>query len=101
MRNRLLPALAFAILAAGCSVPPEETPATPAGAAQSAVVRNLALEGGCWILETPTGRVQPLELPAELRRDGQRVLVVLQDAPDVMTTCQTGTPKHVVSIKAE
>jgi hypothetical protein len=101
MRMRLLPLLVSTMAATSCSMGPRETATASAGAAVSAVVRNLTLEGGCWVLDTPAGRVQPLELPTELRRDGQRVLVVLQDAPDIMTTCQAGVPKHVVSIKAE
>lgn len=97
MRTRTMTTLVLMLLAAACSVGPRQQ----ATAAQSAVVRHLALEGGCWILETPGGRVQPLELPAELRRDGQRVVVVLADAPDVMTACQAGVVKRIVSIRAE
>lgn len=101
MRIVVFPVLASSMAMAGCNGGPREPAAPPAGGAQSAVVRNLTVEGGCWVLETPSGRVQPLELPEALRRDGQRVLVVLADAPDIMTTCQAGVPKHVVSIKAE
>jgi hypothetical protein len=98
MQIRMLPALVLVMVATACSVAPRDK-ADPA--ALSAVVRYLQLEGGCWVLETPGGKVQPLDLPAELRRDGQRVVVVLADAPDVMTTCQAGPVKRIVSIKAE
>ncbi len=101
MQTRLLPALLSMMAATACSVAPPETAADPGAAAQAAVVRYLGVEGGCWVLETPSGKVQPLELPAPLRRDGQRVVVVLADAPDVMTTCQAGPVKRIVSIKAE
>lgn len=98
MRGHVFVALAMVMVATACSVAPKQA---PAAAAQPAVVRQLGIEGGCWALETPAGRVQPLDLPAEFRRDGQRVLVVLEDAPGIMTTCQAGAPKRVLSITAE
>jgi hypothetical protein len=63
-------------------------------------VRHVAVEGGCWIIETAQGRMQPVDLPERFRVDGLPVRVKLRDAPDSMSVCQVGTLKHVDEITA-
>jgi hypothetical protein len=72
------------------------TSATAAG--EPATVRFVDVEAGCWVLETASGRVQPVELAEEFRIDGLEVTVVLRDAPDMMSLCQVGPLKTVESI---
>lgn len=63
-------------------------------------VRKVDVEGGCWIIETAQGRVQPVDLPERFRVDGLAVRVTLRDAPGIMSVCQVGTPKHVAAVTA-
>ena len=56
------------------------------------------VEGGCWALDTHRGRYEPIGLPQEFRVDGQRVRVVLSDAPGWASMCMIGTLAHVDSI---
>ena len=63
-----------------------------------ATVRFVQVETGCWVLETNTGRVQPVELAEEFRVDGLEVNVVLRDAPPMMGVCQVGPYKAVDKI---
>jgi len=62
-------------------------------------VRLVDVEGGCWVIETAQGRVQPIHLPNAYRKDGLRVKVVLSDAPAMMSACQVGELKKVESIE--
>ena len=65
-----------------------------------ATVRHLNLEGGCWLLETPTGaKYQPTELTDAFRVDGMTVSVTLKDAPDMMSICMVAPLVEVVDIK--
>lgn len=82
----------------------------PAGAPTSArpdepksvegTVRYVAVEGGCWIIQTAQERVQPVDLPERFRVDGLAVRVTLRDADDMMSACQVGPLKHVETITA-
>ncbi|WP_129649403.1 hypothetical protein [Peristeroidobacter agariperforans] len=63
-------------------------------------VRYVAVEGGCWIIETAHERVQPVDLPERFRVDGKAVRVTLRDAPDMMSVCQVGPLKHVETMTA-
>jgi hypothetical protein len=63
-------------------------------------VRHVGVEGGCWVIETAQGRVQPVDLPESFRVDGMAVRVTLRDAPDMMSVCQVGPLKHVDAITA-
>jgi hypothetical protein len=56
-----------------------------------AAVLFIDIEGGCWTLETPTGRrYEPTNLTSRFRTNGLRVHVVLRGAPDVVGICQMG-----------
>lgn len=101
MHVRKMLVLAPCLAALACSSKPPQLATAPATAMQAAVVRHLAVEGGCWVLETAGGNVQPLGLPEELKKDGQRVLVVLEDVPEMATICQAGPVKRVVTIRGE
>lgn len=74
----------------------------PAAAVESegepATVRFVQVETGCWVIETETERVQPVELAEEFRVDGLEVNVVLRDAPPMMGVCQVGPYKTVAKI---
>ncbi len=71
----------------------------------SGTVHFLEVEGGCWQLETDSGRryeLQPEQAPASLLRDGARVSVVAQPAEGSATGCQVGMPldvRRVVSVE--
>jgi hypothetical protein len=59
--------------------------------ATQATVRFIDLEGGCWVIETGSGRrYQPVNLASGLRTDGLEVNVVMRDAPGVASLCQVG-----------
>lgn len=84
---------------AACSSQPEAPQAVSGqGEGESATVRHLQLEGGCWALETKSGRVQPIDLPEEYKQDGLKVKVVLRDAGGAMSVCQIGPMKRVERI---
>ena len=64
-----------------------------------ATARSLStVEGGCWALDTHRGRYEPMSLPERFRMDGQRVRVVLRDAPNSGSICQIGTLVLIDSI---
>ncbi|MGH7427977.1 MAG: hypothetical protein ACREJ4_06425 [Candidatus Methylomirabilaceae bacterium] len=43
-------------------------------------IRFVAIEGGCWALQTPQGDYEPFNLPEGYRLNGLRVHVVLRGA---------------------
>ena len=45
-----------------------------------ATVRFVAVEGGCWALQTPGGDYEPANLPQRYRVNGLRVHVVMRGA---------------------
>ena len=46
----------------------------------NATVRFVAIEGGCWAIQTPNGDYEPADLPERYRVNGLRVHVVLRGA---------------------
>jgi len=56
--------------------------------ATNATIRFVNLEGGCWALETSTGRYEAIGLPQEFRKDGLAVYVVVHGAPQAVSICQ-------------
>src|SRR5438445_8791149 len=56
--------------------------------ATNATVRFVNLEGGCWALETPRGKYEPLGLPSAFRIDGLAVYAVVRGAPTAVSICQ-------------
>lgn len=64
----------------------------------NATVRFVALEGGCWAIQTPRGEYEAVNLPERFRVNGLRVNVVLRGA-HVYTVCQIAAPVNVDSIR--
>jgi hypothetical protein len=98
VRSAVIPIL---IAIAACSADKPDAP-TSARSGETAevdgTVRKVDVEGGCWIIETSHGRVQPIDLAERYRVDGLAVRVTLRDAPDMMSVCQVGALKHVDAI---
>ncbi len=78
---------------------PDETPA-PTGkpGSTTTVVGVVAagVEAGCLVLETGTETLLLLDVGPEDAPEGARLRVTGTRAPDVLTTCQQGTPFRVV-----
>lgn len=91
--------MSFIAMAAvsGCNSQPASS-AAPSVEGEAATVRFVNVETGCWVLETQSGRVQPVDLPESFRVDGLQVNVVLRDAPAIMSLCQIGPLKTVEKI---
>ena len=96
-----------AVLAVACSSEdPSRTldpaPLPPAGLSVGvdATVEFVALEGGCWALNTSDGYYEPVGLPAGLRTNGQRVRVWISQASDVASVCQIAPIVRVDSATA-
>lgn len=109
MMNRLTRAATMTALAAvlfacdGGSTDPSRTPPLAPGEVltANATIHFLALEGGCWVVETSAGqRYEPVNLDAGFRTDGLQVQVVLRDAPNMASLCQVGPLVTVESIQA-
>jgi hypothetical protein len=62
-------------------------------------VQVLGIEGGCWVIETAEGRVQPLGLPTAFQREGLAVRATVTDPENVLTSCQVGVPKQIQTIE--
>jgi hypothetical protein len=99
-KNALLTILLACGALAACGSRPAATAAEAEAEAEGerATVRFVAVETGCWVLETQAGRVQPIDLPQEFRIDGLEVSVVLRDAPAMMSLCQVGPLKTIEKI---
>lgn len=65
----------------------------------NATVRRIAVEGGCWALETPAGRYQPVSLPTTYQIDGLQVFVVLQGSDTTASICMIAPLAVVDSIR--
>ena len=64
----------------------------------SGTIRFVALEGGCWAIQTPGGDYEAVNLPERFRVNGLRVSVVLRGA-HVYTFCQIAAPVDVDSVR--
>ena len=97
MKNTLVACIALACVAmTACGSRPPAAATTPEG--EPAIVRFVQVETGCWVIETNTERVQPVELAEEFKVDGLAVNVVLREAPPMMGVCQVGPYKTVEKI---
>lgn len=85
-----------AVAMTACGSRPPAAGAAPEG--EPATMRFVQVETGCWVIETKTERVQPVELAEEFKVDGLEVTVVLRDAPAMMGVCQVGPYKTVEKI---
>jgi hypothetical protein len=72
----------------------------------SGTVRFLESEAGCWQLESDDGRqyeLLPDQAPANLLRDGAKVLVTAQTTGESGTGCDVGQPlvvRRVMSVQS-
>jgi len=60
--------------------------------ATTATLRFVALEGGCWVLDTPQGSYDPLSVPSQYQVDGLQVSVVMHADTGVVSLCWMGDP---------
>ncbi len=61
-------------------------------------VRFIDIEGGCWVIDTPTQRFEPINLSSEFRIDGVGVLFQANERPDLASVCQAGRIVELTSI---
>ena len=78
----------------GSQLGPNQTLAT------DAAVRYVAIEGGCWALDTPQGSYTPMSLPLPYQVDGLRLYVVVRGDTGVVSICMTAPLVSVDSIRA-
>ncbi len=96
---------AFALSCAGQNAGSEPRPAGPPLSASQALstdatVRLVALEGGCWALQTAQGSYEPIDLPAAFRSDGLPVYVVIRGAPHAVSLCMIAPLVTIDTIRA-
>ena len=90
--------LALGVALAGCAAQPE-LPLRPSSAEVEGTVRRVGVEGGCWVIDTPVGRFEPVGLPPRYRIDGLAVHATLEPAPDLASVCQVAPLARVQSIR--
>lgn len=66
----------------------------------NATVRLVAIEGGCWALETSQGAYEPIALPAQFQVDGMQVAVVARGAEHAASICMMAPLVTLDSIRA-
>jgi hypothetical protein len=95
MRKALLAValVAASTMAAGC-----DSITTP-DFDEVGTVRFVDLEGGCWVIETETETLLPLDLAEAARVDGLVVTFEANRVPDAVTFCQLGIPVEILRIR--
>lgn len=61
-------------------------------------IRYVEIEGGGWVIDTPDGTFQPINLEETYRVNGQRVTVTLRPRPDMASVLQVGKIAEIVRI---
>ena len=95
----------FACVALGCrrdpvSAPPL-APATLDGVASAnATVHFVAIEGGCWVLETSGAKYEPVNLPLQYRMDGLRVYAEFNSVSSNASKCMVAPLISIIRIRA-
>ena len=90
-RRNLIFFLMLFFLLQGCAARQEQNPELPAGAVKVTVVDYRDLDGCTFLLETDDKqKLQPVNLPAGLQRNGLRLYVVYKKT-DGMSICMAGT----------
>ena len=59
-------------------------------------LKFIDLEGGFWGIVTPQGNYAPLELPEQLKKNGQALSCTVEEV-DVMTAHNWGIPCKIIS----
>ncbi len=86
-------AVAAASLASACGI-------TGPGFGDEGVVRFVDVEGGCWVIDVGQARLEPINLPEELRVDGIRIVFEAEERQDLVSTCQLGRIVELTSVRA-
>lgn len=89
----LVAALAAAVTGAAC-----DSITTP-DFDEEGTVRLVDIEGGCWVIETETEILLPIDLPESARIDGLVVTFEAERVPDVATFCMLGIPVEILRIR--
>ncbi len=87
-------ALSFLLSTAGCGLsvttPDFETTGT---------VAFVEVEGGCWVIDTSEGRLEPINLPERFKVDGLDVAIIASETSEAASICQVGTLVQIASIE--
>lgn len=78
--HALLAAVAVAVAFAACGILDPEIQ-------DSGKIREIDIEGGCWVIDTDETTYLPLNLPANMRVDGLPVSFEGNPRPEVATFC--------------
>jgi hypothetical protein len=62
-------------------------------------VRFIALEGGCWVIETADEVYEPIDLPEAFRTDGLGVSFEAVERTDMASICMVGTIVELLRIQ--
>lgn len=72
----------------------------PSRSAVDARVELINVLGGCWVLETDSGkRYEPIQLAPEFQRDGLEVTATLATRSDVGSYCMVGELVEILTIR--
>jgi hypothetical protein len=91
-RSLVLTAALFLTIGASCDV---TTPALD----DVGTVRFIALEGGCWVIETADEVYEPINLPEEFWTDGLGVSFEAVERTDMASICMVGTIVELLRIQ--
>ena len=89
-------ALCTALILAACGV----TEPDDADINDSGTVRFVDVEGGCWVIDTESERLEPINLDSRFRVDGLFVVFSANRRTDLATICQVGRIVEIVSMVA-
>lgn len=73
---------------AGDATGPDGSP--PDGTLRQGTVQFVSVEGGCWAIDTPEERYEPVDLPEEFREDGLEVRFEGEVRDDMASVCMVG-----------
>lgn len=66
---------------------------------QTGTVKYVAVEGGCWVIETADETYEPINLPEALQTDGLAVSFEAEVREDLASICQVGTLIELLRIR--
>jgi len=66
--------------------------------ADAGIVRFVDVEGGCWVIDSPTDRYEPINLDESFRVDGLFVAFSAVDRADLASICQVGRIVEITEI---
>jgi hypothetical protein len=95
MRLRLAFLVFVSVIALAC----RETTG-PVHSLETATVRFIDIEGGCWTITQDQRSYKPLSLPAEFQHDGLQVRVTFVRRDDLVGFCMVGPIVQLLSIQS-